>query len=464
MHRVFHVARREFLSTISTKGFIIGVLLMPLLMLAALTLVPLLLSDEGPRVTGVVAVIDQAGGVAPKLVESFTPERLLERRKRETKEMAKRSAARMGVGEEDQKKLDQGVGFAASMGPMLTLEVLPSGTDIEEAKAPILKAQGKASGAEVRRQRLALVVIPPGSVALGDQEEFAAYKLFVAPALDPEVQSEIESEVNGAIVDTRLESAGFASESIHRLIERPRREAKAVTAEGERDTSRLAGILLPMGFMMLTWIAVFTSGQYLLTSLIEEKSSRVMEVLLSAVSPMQLMLGKIAGQMGVGMLIMIAYSTLGVGSLVVFKMGHLLEAGSLVAMVIFFFIAFFLIAAMMASIGSAVSDVREAQTLMTPVMLVLMIPMMLWMPIQRNPNSMFAQVCSFVPPVSPFVMILRLAGSEKVAAWQIPASMVVGIAAAFGACWAAAKIFRVGVLMYGKPPTLIGLVKWIRYA
>lgn len=464
MHRVLQVARREFLSTVSTKGFIIGVLLMPLLMLAALTLVPLLLSDNGPRVTGMVALIDQSGSVAPKLIESFTPEKLLERRKRETTEMARQNAARVGVAEEDQKTLDQGAGFAASMGPMLALEVLPPETDIEEAKAPILLAQGKASGADARSQRLALVVIPPGAVTLGAQENFAPYRLFVAPALDPEVQSEIESEVNGAIVDSRLEAAGFESGSIHRLIERPRREAKAVTAEGERDTSRLAGILLPMGFMMLTWIAVFTSGQYLLTSLIEEKSSRVMEVLLSAVSPMQLMLGKIAGQMGVGLLIMAAYSTLGIGSLVVFKMAHLLDATSLALMVIYFFIAFFLIAAMMASVGSAVSDVREAQTLMTPVMLVLMIPMMLWMPIQRNPNSMFAQVCSFVPPVSPFVMILRLAGSEKVPAWQIPASMIVGIAAAVGACWAAAKIFRVGVLMYGKPPTLIGLIKWVRYA
>jgi len=118
----------------------------------------------------------------------------------------------------------------------------------------------------------------------------------------------------------------------------------------------------------------------------------------------------------------------------------------------------------MAAIGSAVNDIREAQSLMTPVMLVLMIPMMLWLPISRAPNSTFAQVLSFIPPVSPFVMVVRIAGSEPVPLWQIPLSIFVGLASVFGALWASAKIFRIGVLMYGEPPNFKTLIRWVRMA
>ena len=137
---------------------------------------------------------------------------------------------------------------------------------------------------------------------------------------------------------------------------------------------------------------------------------------------------------------------------------------NLVYLLVYFVIAFFMIAALMAAIGSAVSDIREAQSLLGPVMIVLIIPMALWMPILRNPNSMFAQVCSFVPPTSPFVMILRLSGSEAVPTWQIPVSIVLGAVYVWLSLWAAAKVFRVGVLMYGKPPDFRTLWKWIKMA
>ena len=156
-----------------------------------------------------------------------------------------------------------------------------------------------------------------------------------------------------------------------------------------------------------------------------------MEVILSAVSPMQLLSGKIAGQACVGLVILIVYSSAGVAALIAAAMFEMIDTMNLVYLFIYFFIAFASIACLFAAVGSAVSDINEAQSLIGPVMIVLVIPMMLWLPILQNPNSTFAQICSFVPPISPFIMVLRLAGSEKVATWQIPASMLVGVLTVF---------------------------------
>jgi ABC-2 type transport system permease protein len=237
-----------------------------------------------------------------------------------------------------------------------------------------------------------------------------------------------------------------------------------VTAQGDQKIDEAAKILIPAAFMFLLWISTFTCGQYLLTSTIEEKSSRVMEVILSAVSPMQLLTGKILGQMCVGLVILVVYCGLGMAGLVVASMMSVIDPINLVYLAVYFVIAFFIIASLMAAVGSAVSDVREAQSLLGPVMIILIIPMMLWLPILRNPNSTFAQVCSFIPPISPFVMVLRLSGSEPVPFWQVIATVLLGGVTILTCLWAAGKVFRVGVLMYGKPPDLRTLIRWIRMA
>ncbi|MFM7262102.1 MAG: ABC transporter permease, partial [bacterium] len=116
---------------------------------------------------------------------------------------------------------------------------------------------------------------------------------------------------------------------------------------------------------------------------------------------------------------------------------------------------------MMYAVGSAVSDLREAQSLVTPVMLVLIAPLLLWSPIIEDPNGILAIATSFIPPASPFVMILRLtATSEPIPLWQTILSIVWGFACTWGMLWLAARIFRVGVLMQGKPPTPKELFRW----
>jgi ABC-2 type transport system permease protein len=189
-----------------------------------------------------------------------------------------------------------------------------------------------------------------------------------------------------------------------------------------------------------------------------------MEVLLSAVSPMQLMTGKIVGQLAAAFLVLVLYSGTGIVALIYLGSRGQIEWTNLIYLFIFFFIAFFTIAAMMAAIGSAVSDVHEAQTLLTPVMLVIMTPMLLMMPIIFNPKSWMATILSFLPPINPFVMILRISSTDPPPFWQIALSIAIGLVTVYISLRLAAKIFRVGVLMYGKPPNLATLIRWIRMA
>jgi ABC-2 type transport system permease protein len=188
------------------------------------------------------------------------------------------------------------------------------------------------------------------------------------------------------------------------------------------------------------------------------------EILLSAVSPMQLMTGKILGQLGVGLSILLIYSAMGIAALVSFALLGFVELWLLFYLVIFFLIAYFTVGAFMAAIGSAVNELREAQSLMTPVTMMLVIPWLLWMPISRDPNSLFSTITSFIPPINSFVMLLRMTSTSPPPLWQVWLSIAIGAVAVWLALKAAAKVFRIGLLMHGKAPNFATLIRWIRMA
>src|SRR5690606_5728088 len=237
-----------------------------------------------------------------------------------------------------------------------------------------------------------------------------------------------------------------------------------VTDEAERATVGGLNVMLPFAFMFLLIISVMGSGQALLTTVIEEKSSRVIEVLLSAVSPMQLMAGKLLGHMAVSLLAMSLYVGLGVLLLTSFSLMGLLDPSLIVYLLVFFLIGFFTIGSLMMASGAAVNDMREAQSLMTPLMLILMLPRFLCIPITRDPSSTLSLVASLTPPINTFAMLMRMGSAEPPPIWQVWLSIAIGIAGVFAAVWFAAKVFRIGILMYGKPPNFKTLVRWVRAA
>lgn len=461
MKRILCVASREFVATVMTKGFLFGMLFTPALIGLMIFLIPRLLSKGPPKIEGQVAIIDPTGAVAGSLASYLSPQEFAERRaqtQRQLGNIAIQAARRQASSDLAIKKsLDAALGQV----PQLSVVSLAPGTDIEQEKIPLKSELPKQTGSP--SARLALIVVHPDAVRPANgKDTLGTYDLFIRSKLDDRLLDDIHAGLRQAIVSARLQVSGLDLKRINALTSVRRPQSRTVTAEGERTTNVVFNMLLPAAFMILLWMSVLSSGQSLLTSTVEEKSNRVVEILLSAVSAMELMTGKILGHMAVGFLILALYLGIGLLALVTFATLGLLDMTLLIFLLIFYLLAYFTIAAMMAAIGSAVSEMREAQSLMTPVMLVLIIPWLLWLPISRDPNSLFAVVLSFLPPFGNFVMLLRMTSNAPPAMWQVWVSILISAAGVYAALWFAAKVFRIGLLMFGKPPTLGTLVRWAR--
>jgi ABC-type Na+ efflux pump permease subunit len=215
---------------------------------------------------------------------------------------------------------------------------------------------------------------------------------------------------------------------------------------------------------MLMFMGVMTGGQSLLTSTVEEKSSRVMEVLLSALSPIELLAGKLIGQFGVSMIVLGLYIGIGLALLLSFALFGLVNPWLIPYLGIFFALSYLTYGSLMVSVGAVVNDMREAQSLMMPLMLLLTFPFWVWFPISQNPNSTFATVVSFVPPVNSFAMLIRLTSTSPPPWWQVWVSIAMGVVGVVAALWFAAKVFKIGLLMFGKPPNFATLIRWARQA
>lgn len=455
MSRVLQVALREFQSTVLTKGFIIGVLITPVIIGVMILIFPILLDQTPPRIQGEVALADPTGEVADELASWLAPEAMAGRRE-DLLEKAQ-SVVPVGVptsGDAPRAALESVLGEV----PTLTVVSLAPGSDLEAAKEPLFAGGPRDGG------RVALVVVHPDAIRAPEGTQFGSYDLFVRKNLDDRIIDEIRGGVREALINARVREYGLDGELVRSLSRVPRVRPTTVTRDGEKVTHEIFTMMLPLGFMILLLTSVLTGGQYLMTTTVEEKSSRVVEVLLSAVSPMQLMAGKIIGQMGVGLVLLVLYAGMGVAALVSFALFGLLDPWLIVYLAIFYLIGYFVVASLMAAVGAAVNEMREAQTLMTPIMVFLMVPWLLWMPISRNPESTLAVVSSFLPPINTFTMLLRMTSSVPPPWWQVWISIAIGVASAWAAVWFAAKVFRIGLLMFGKPPNLATLIRWVRMA
>jgi ABC-2 type transport system permease protein len=445
MSKVWQIAVREFVATVFTKGFIIGLLVVPAIGTVLAFVGPRLFGDRNMTVEGEIAVIDPTGVVLPRVEESISA--------RASPVVVTELVERARAGGAEEVMLD-----VLGATTRLTVAERPASADVEQEK---LWLNEPAAGAP----RLALIVVHANAVEpTAGTSNLGSYDLYVPSRQDNRIEVAVQSLMREAIIEARVDSRGLNREELTSVTTVPRVRSVTVGADGERDTVFGLNMIIPAVFMGLLIMGVMFAGQGMLTTTIEEKSNRVIEVLLSAVSPMQLMGGKLLGHMGISLLAMGLYLSVGLVVLASFSLFGLLDPSLLAYLLIFFFIAFFTLGSLMMAVGAAVNDMREAQSLMMPLMLVMIAPWILWMPIVRDPNSTLAVVVSLVPPISSFGMLLRLASSAPPPAWQVWLSIGLGVAGVFGAVWVAAKVFRIGILMFGKAPDLRTLGKWLRAA
>jgi len=241
-------------------------------------------------------------------------------------------------------------------------------------------------------------------------------------------------------------------------------DSVVVSAAGERSGSRGVARFLPFACGILIFIGVMMGGGGLMTSTVEEKSNRVIEVLLAAVSPLELMYGKLLGQLGLGLTLTAVYLLMSVYTLAQFSLVGLLDPMLIVYVFAFYIVTFLVFGSLMLTIGSAVNQMAEAQSFMGPITILLVAGYSLTPVIGAAPNSSFSVAMSFIPPVNTFAMIARVASSAPPPSWQVWATLFISCITAALVVWFAAKVFKVALLMHGKPPSLGTLIKWARMA
>lgn len=445
------VAKRDFLATVGTKGFIFGLLIMPALFALIAVLAPRLMNAaSAPPARGAVAIVDVTGAVAAEFRAAVSPDGIEARRSAN----ARRTIAQAVPGAESVAS-DEAIRRAVGSVPQLEVIERPASADVEAEKAWLTAEEG----------RFALIVVhADAATRSADGTEFGTYDLYTSRALTDDTETTIHESLREALVGARLASSSLDRSFIEATMRVQRPQAVVVSASGEQRMQRGLTRSLPFILGILMFMGIIIGGQGLMTSTVEEKSSRVVEVLLASVSPFDLMAGKLLAQLAVGLITIGVYVGLGFLALFQFALFGLVDPLLVVYLLVFFILSYLVFGALMMAIGAAVNSMQEAQSMFGPVMLLLMVPYLLSPIIGRAPNSTFSVVMSFLPPFNTFSMMSRLASDAPPPAWQVGVTILVGLAAAVAAVWCTAKIFRIGLLMHGKPPNFATLVRWARAA
>ena len=428
------VIKREYLERVSKKSFIFTTILMPLFM-AAIMIAPALITLFSTPELKHIAVIDDSGVIAPTL------------------------------------KNGEGVEFISINEP---LEAAKANEDID-----------------------GILVI--NKDVLTDNNSVS---LYTHDASSMMVEQNITNQIEKTIENIRLKN--YNIENLNQIINDINANINLTTYrinEEAEDSSSSSTVSYFIGMIMslLLYMFLLLYGQLVMTSIIEEKNNRVLEIMVSSIKPGQLMMGKILGIGAVALTQVMIWGVLIVsmsafvlpailpaeilGEVNAFNAGSLnastanndiemLQALSIVSNVgyvlnIFIYLILFLLggflfyAAMNAAIGSAVDNVQDASQLQSVVMIPIILGLVMSMSVINDPNSTFATVLSMIPFTSPMTMMTRI--PFGIPTWEIITSLIILYISFIGMVWLSAKIYRVGIFMYGKKPSIKELIKWINY-
>ncbi len=287
-------------------------------------------------------------------------------------------------------------------------------------------------------------------------------------------QSALERALSRVARRERFSRAGYDAAAIEELSDSINLETVKVSEDGSQEEGGFGGFALAVGLFIILYTTTLIYGQQVMLGVLDEKSSRVVEVLASSVTPFELLTGKLAGigmigltQLSIWLLTAILLTAPGLVAAVSFiPTGVNLPTISLaigVHFILLFLLGYFLYSSFYAMVGSAFNNPQEAQQLASLAVIFIVLPWFFFMPVLNDPDSTLAVVTSLIPPFTPSLMMLRIA-TKAPPLWQVLLGYVLTTGTCFGMLWLSSRVYRVGILMYGKKPTFKELWRWIRYA
>jgi len=440
MKKFLAVVKREYIARVRTKMFIVSTILLPVVM-SLFGIVPALILniDAGSAVR--VAVVDQTGKIYPELQQALANEEQDEQEPSDPMASASRGLTRKGSGN-----------FQLE-------EVNVTGRSNEEIQAEL--AQRLRAG-----QLDSYMILPPDFLDRGEAVFFnrnpgdVVSRRLLASALERAVR---ERKLIDAKVDSRTRAELFQPVDL---------QSVKVGATGqERDSGGSFAVVFGIGFVM--YLAILMYGQIILGAVIEEKETRIAEILFSSVKPFTLMMGKLVGvslvaltQLTIWGLAFSAFALYGTGVLAArglpshvpsIPLAHYIYFG------LFFLLGYFMYATIYALVGSMVTTAQEGGQLAMPIILILVVSFYLFFPVSRSPDSSFAFWVSMIPFSAPVAMLVRIV-TQTPPFWQIAISLVIGFSSVLVIMWIASRVYRVGMLMYGKRASIPEAWRWARQA
>lgn len=418
MNKTLSLIKREFKTRVLTKGFWISTILMPVILMGIIFMPALfqLYSEDKPTV---IQVIDHSGELAGEFSEIFND------------------------------TLANG---------QLRYLVTPLRREIYEADKETFHRAIEEGATD------ALLIIPADIFEKG---EITAITASLGKA---DFLRLAQQRINAAVNKIRLQRAGLDPAEIENLTRRVGLKTVQISGGKEREKGFDEVWAVTFTFLMILYTTIIVYGTAVMRGVLEEKTSRILEVLLSSSNSFQLMMGKLFGVGSVGLVQYLVWGGLG---LLVFGYAamaapHLLNYVTISPLTFVYFILFFLIgyfqfSVLYAAVGAMCSNQEDAQAIAVPVTLLIVIPFVTSISLGLSEvSSTLSRVLSLLPFFAPMLMFLRIQLSNP-ALWEIGAAVLVNILAIFALTWLVAKIYRVGVLSYGKRPTLPEILRWLRY-
>lgn len=451
MRKFLAVVKHEYRKIVMKWTFLLGTLLFPLIALGFAVVPAIIFSIKGESTR--LVIVDQSGKIAPRLKDKLSAENI---RAKGLEAAAKDHVGALNASQEERMKQ-----AASQMASGFTLiEFDTFGRGIERIRRELNE---KAAMDEID----AYLIIPSEIDSKDARFEFRSRKAGDFVATDT-----LRDALNEAVRSQRLADATISEDQLKNLSQNVKFDAKSISDKGEeKDSDMLFLASLVIG--MLIYITLTIYGQVIMGAVVEEKETRIAEILFSSAKPFELMFGKLVGvglagltQMGIWVLSLVAIigflATQADASKIVAKLPSITPL-MIAYFFVFFIVGYFIYASIYALVGSAVTTVQEGGQFALPVIMILLIGFYLCFAVIRDPNSTLSFWASIAPFVAPMTMPVRIL-AEMPPFWQIALSILINCLTIAGLVWLAARVYRVGMLMYGKRATIPEIWKWIRQA